>query len=115
MTIIANIDTSEDQDRSATAAICDSAALYGATPEPPTTRRSDRPPLRRSPRTAGRVAPGIRAGAPAEHRPHFARHCLMQCAPPRRPFNRHGGSTARPATVTIPPSFMLPGSADIDR
>ena len=33
MTIIANIDTSEHQDRSATAAICDSAALYGATPE----------------------------------------------------------------------------------
>ena len=33
MTIIANIDTIELQDRSATAAICDSAALYGATPE----------------------------------------------------------------------------------
>ena len=33
MTIIANIDTSEHQDQSATAAICDSAALYGATPE----------------------------------------------------------------------------------
>ena len=33
MTIIANIDNSEHQDRSATAAICDSAALYGATPE----------------------------------------------------------------------------------
>ena len=33
MTIIANIDTSEHHDRSATAAICESAALYGATPE----------------------------------------------------------------------------------
>ena len=33
MTIIANIDTSEHQGRSATAAICESAALYGATPE----------------------------------------------------------------------------------
>ena len=30
---IANIDTMEHQDRSATAAICESAALYGATPE----------------------------------------------------------------------------------
>ena len=33
MTFIANIDTTELQDRSATAAICESAALYGATPE----------------------------------------------------------------------------------
>ena len=33
MYIIANIDTIEHQGRSATAAICDSAALYGATPE----------------------------------------------------------------------------------
>ena len=33
MTIIANIDTSEHHDRSATAAICENAALYGATPE----------------------------------------------------------------------------------
>ena len=33
MTSIANIDTIKHQDRSATAAICESAALYGAAPE----------------------------------------------------------------------------------
>ena len=39
-------------------------------------------------------------------RPHFVHHCLAQSAPHRRPFNRHGGSTARPATVSIPPSLI---------
>ena len=47
------------------------------------------------------IAPGTRAGAPAEPARTSLRHCLAQCAPHRRPLNRRGG-------------FDPPGSAGVD-
>ena len=67
-------------------------------------------PLRRLPRTAGRDAPGTRAGArdgaPAEPARHFVQHCLAQCAPHRRPLNRRGGSDPPASPASIFRSFI---------
>ena len=39
-------------------------------------------------------------------RPHFARHCLAQCAPHRQPLNRRGGSDPPGSPASIFRSFI---------
>ena len=78
-------------------------------------RRPRSPPMHHASQSASATARDFRAlpvRVPAlvrrscGARPHFARHCLAQCAPHRRPLNRRGGSDPPGSPASIFRSFI---------